>query len=122
MQRRYDLDWVRIAAFFLLVLYHIGMYYVSWDWHVKSPNASTTLEPFMGLTAPWRLSLLYFISGVATAFLYRNALVTPSGAGFAGQRSWRLLLPLIFGMLVIVVPQAYYEVLESRYPGGYRRS
>lgn len=119
MQRRYDLDWVRIAAFFLLVLYHVGMYYVSWDWHVKSPYASTTLEPFMGLTAPWRLSLLFFISGVATAFLYRKTLIEPGGGGFVGQRSWRLLLPLIFGMLVIVVPQAYYEVLESRYPGGY---
>ena len=34
MERRYDLDWVRVAAFFLLVLYHFGMYYVSWDWLV----------------------------------------------------------------------------------------
>jgi glucans biosynthesis protein C len=119
MQRRYDLDWVRIAAFFLLVLYHVGMYYVSWDWHVKSPYAGTTLEPFMGLTAPWRLSLLFFISGVATAFLFRKTRTEPGGTGFVGQRSWRLLLPLIFGMLVIVVPQAYYELLESRYPGGY---
>jgi surface polysaccharide O-acyltransferase-like enzyme len=73
----------------------------------------------MGLTAPWRLSLLFFISGVATTFLYRKTLVEPGSAGFVGQRSWRLLLPLIFGMLVIVVPQAYYEILESRYPGGY---
>jgi glucans biosynthesis protein C len=119
MQRRYDLDWVRVAAFFLLVLYHVGMYYVSWDWHVKSPYASTALEPFMGLTAPWRLSLLFFISGAATAFLFRKIRTESGGTGFVRQRSWRLLLPLIFGMLVIVVPQAYYEVLESRYPGGY---
>ena len=34
IERRYDLDWVRVAAFFLLVLYHVGMYYVSWDWLV----------------------------------------------------------------------------------------
>ena len=39
-QRRYDLDWVRIGAFMLLILYHVGMYYVTWDWHVKSPHAS----------------------------------------------------------------------------------
>ncbi|MEQ1511561.1 MAG: acyltransferase family protein [Lysobacteraceae bacterium] len=114
MQRRYDLDWVRIAAFFLLVLYHTGMYYVTWDWHVKSPYASDTIEPLMLLTSPWRLSLLFLISGAATAFLFAK-----QPAGFVRQRSWRLLLPLIFGMLVIVVPQAYYELLESRYPGGY---
>jgi glucans biosynthesis protein C len=115
MERRHDLDWVRVAAFFLLVLYHVGMYYVSWDWHVKSPYASETLEPPMMLTSPWRLSLLFLVSGVATAFLFGKR-----PAGFIGQRSWRLLVPLIFGMLVIVVPQAYYELLESRYPGGYR--
>ncbi|WP_199554667.1 hypothetical protein [Sandaracinobacteroides hominis] len=37
--RRLDHDWLRIAAFGLLILYHSGMFYVSWDWHVKSPHA-----------------------------------------------------------------------------------
>jgi glucans biosynthesis protein C len=106
--RRYELDWVRIYAFTLLILYHVGMYYVSWDWHVKSPHAGTALEPFMFLTSPWRLSLLFFISGVATAFLLGRA-----PRGFVSNRSRRLLLPLAFGMLVIVVPQAYFEVVEK---------
>ena len=64
-QRRYDLDWVRIGAFMLLILYHVGMYYVTWDWHVKSPQASHDIEPLMMLTSPWRLSLLFLVSGVA---------------------------------------------------------
>ena len=68
MQRRHDLDWVRVSAFALLVLYHVGMYYVTWDWHVKSPAASDTLEPFMLLSSPWRLALLFLVSGAATAF------------------------------------------------------
>ncbi|RDY68579.1 acetyltransferase [Lysobacter soli] len=113
VSRRYFLDWVRIGAFALLVLYHVGMYYVTWDWHVKSPFASHALEPFMLMTSPWRLSLLFFISGVATACLLGK---TPQG--FLRKRSWRLLVPLIFGMLVIVPPQSYYEVVE-RLPGGY---
>ncbi len=116
MQRRHDLDWVRVAAFFLLVLYHTGMYYVTWDWHVKSPYASEVLEPFMLLSSPWRLSLLFLVSGTATAFLFAKR--TASGKGFLGQRSWRLLVPLVFGMLVVVTPQAYYEVVEQL-PGGY---
>lgn len=113
MERRYDLDWVRVAAFFLLVLYHVGMYYVSWGWHVKSPYASETLEPLMLLTSPWRLSLLFMVSGVATGFIFNK-----TGPGFMGQRSWRLLVPLIFGMVVIVTPQAYYQVVEQL-PDGY---
>ena len=60
-QRRNDLDWVRILAFALLVPYHVGMYYVTCDWHVKSPMAGSMLEPFMILTAPWRMLLLFFI-------------------------------------------------------------
>jgi glucans biosynthesis protein C len=115
-QRRYDLDWVRIGAFMLLILYHVGMYYVTWDWHVKSPQASATIEPLMMLTSPWRLSLLFLVSGVATAYL----LARQGAGGFLRSRSTRLLIPLIFGMLVIVPPQSYLEVVEKlRYAGGF---
>ncbi|KAB8314470.1 acyltransferase [Tolypothrix campylonemoides VB511288] len=112
MQRHYFLDWVRIGAFALLVLYHVGMYYVTWDWHVKSPFAGPALEPLMLASAPWRLSLLFFVSGVATAFLLGKG-----ADGFLRRRSWRLLVPLVFGMLVVVPPQSYYEVVETL-PGG----
>ena len=116
MQRRHDIDWVRICAFGLLVFYHVGMYYVSWDWHVKSPYAGEALEPLLLLTSPWRMSLLFVVSGVASAFLLGKT--RRDGARFLGPRSWRLLLPLLFGMLVVVTPQAYYEVVE-KLPGGY---
>ena len=108
-QRRHDLDWVRIGAFLALIFYHVGMYYVTWDWHVKSPQASHVIEPFMMLTSPWRLSLLFLVSGVATGFLLAR-----QGEGhFLRQRSARLLIPLAFGMLIIVPPQPYLEVVEK---------
>ena len=113
--RRHDLDWVRILAFLLLILYHVGMYYVSWDFHVKSDQAGHAIEPLMLLTSPWRLSLLFLVSGVATAYLLERR-----PQGFLRSRSWRLLLPLAFGMLVIVPPQSYLEVVERlHYPGSY---
>lgn len=114
MIRRHDLDWVRVSAFGVLVLYHVGMYYVTWDWHVKSPVASAALEPLMLVTAPWRLALLFLVSGVASAFLLEKR---PSR--FLAHRSSRLLVPLLFGMAVVVAPQAYYEVVE-KLPGGYQ--
>ena len=116
MHRRHDLDWLRVIAFGMLVIYHVGMYYVSWDWHVKSPAASIAPEPFMLLTSPWRMSLLFLISGVATAFMFER-----QPAGLLRRRSWQLLLPLLFGMAVIVPPQAYYQVVEQL-PGGYNES
>src|SRR5580693_8098640 len=93
-ERRYDLDWVRIGAFMVLILYHVGMYYVTWDWHVKSPHASMAIEPLMMLSSPWRLSLLFMVSGVATSFL----LARQGSHGFLMLRSTRLLIPLVFGM------------------------
>jgi surface polysaccharide O-acyltransferase-like enzyme len=114
--RLYFLDWVRILAFFLLILYHVGMYYVTWGWHVKSPFASTGPEPFMMLSSPWRLGLLFFIGGVAASIMLRKTGTAP----FLKRRSLRLLVPLVFGMLVIVPPQAYFEVVEKLgYADGY---
>ncbi|MEO7254716.1 MAG: acyltransferase family protein [Casimicrobium sp.] len=107
-ERRYDLDWLRIIAFGLLILYHVGMYYVTWDFHIKSPNASDTIEPLMMLTSPWRLTLLFVVSGAATHFI----LMRRTTGQFVRERSRRLLWPLAFAMLVVVPPQSYYEVMQ----------
>ncbi|NRF66544.1 acyltransferase family protein [Aquincola sp. S2] len=113
--RLYFLDWLRAAAFGLLILYHVGMYYVSWDWHIKSPHAGDTIEPLMRLSSPWRLALLFLISGAAMSMLLARR-----PAGFVRERSKRLLLPLALGMLVIVPPQAYLEVVHKvNYGGSY---
>ena len=114
--RLYFLDWVRILAFFLLIVYHVGMYYVTWDWHVKSPFASDAIEPWMKMSSPWRLGLLFLISGVASSCM----LARIGSASLMGKRSLRLLLPLIVGMMVIVPPQPYFEVVEKlAYQGSY---
>ena len=112
--RRYDLDWIRVGAFLLLILYHVGMFYVPWDWHVKSGHEVEALEPIMQLTNPWRLTLLFLVSGAATRFL-ADSLARESGVGaarLAGSRTLRLLPPLLFAMFVIVPPQSYYEIVE----------
>lgn len=108
--RRLDLDWLRIAAFGLLILYHVGMFYVTWGFHVKSSHASDTIEPLMLLSNPWRLLLLFIISGAATRFMF-DKLTIPA---FLGSRLWRLLPPLAFGMLVIVAPQSYFEIIQKQ--------
>lgn len=112
-QRLYFLDWLRIGAFGLLVLYHVGMYYVSWPFHVKSPHPVVGLEPWMRLVEPWRMSLIFLVSGAATAHLLRG--------GSLGRRVLRrtrfLLLPLLTGVVLVVPPQTYVEVVQQF---GYR--
>jgi hypothetical protein len=107
MERRYDLDWLRVFAFAVLIFYHIGMLYVAdWGFHYKSQYQSEFLQNIMLLINRWRLPLLFFISGVASRYLLEKY----SFIHFTKVRTWRLLLPLLFGVLVIVPPQLYVEM------------
>ena len=108
-ERRYDVDWLRSIAFGLLILYHCGMFYVTWDWHVKSSRASNAIEPLMLLTNPWRLTLLFVLSGIATRFI-ADKMTIPA---FTASRMGRLWPPLLLAVFVLVPPQAYYEIVEA---------
>jgi glucans biosynthesis protein C len=108
-QRLYFLDWLRVGAFGLLVLYHVGMYYVSWPFHVKSPHPVVGLEPWMRLVEPWRMSLIFLVSGAATAHLLRGRSL---GRGLR-RRTRFLLLPLLTGVVLVVPPQTYFEVVQK---------
>lgn len=105
--RRFDLDWLRVLAFGLLIFYHIGMLYVeNWGFHIKSQYLSSQLESAMLLVNPWRMPILWMISGIAIRFIVARVSVFH----FIKWRSYRLLLPLLFGILVVVPPQLYYEM------------
>ena len=107
--RRYDLDWLRVLAFAVLILYHTGMFYVAdWGWHVKSDVTSESLQYIMRLVNPWRMQLLFLVSGAALWFAGRKT----SAPGLLRLRLVRLLPPLILGMLVIVPPQIYLQVIH----------
>ncbi|MEM8982419.1 MAG: acyltransferase family protein [Pseudomonadota bacterium] len=108
--RRYDIDALRVLAFGLLILYHVGMYYVAdWDWHIKSRYTVEWLQEPMRFLNQWRMSLLFVISGLALSFVWDR--YTPGR--LAWRRSWRLVLPLVFGMAVIVAPQPYAEMVAA---------
>ena len=108
--RRHDIDALRVIAFGLLILYHVGMFYVyDWGWHVKSSYQSEWLQLPMRLVNQWRMPLLFIISGLAMSFVIDRY----SPGRLAARRVWRLLLPLLFGMAFIVAPQCYYEALTK---------
>lgn len=109
MNRRHDLDNLRIIAFFVLIFYHIGMYYIlDWGWHIKSETTYRWLQELMVMTNPWRMSLLFFISAMALSLVAQK--YTP--LSLLKMRFTRLLIPLLFGMYFIVAPQAYIEGLD----------
>jgi glucans biosynthesis protein C len=104
--RRYDIDALRAFAFALVIVYHVGMYYVAdWHWHLKSPHAAEWLQMPMRAVNLWRMDLVFLISGLAFGLVRRGQTVP----GLMKQRSLRLLIPLAFGMAVVVPYQPYVQ-------------
>jgi acyltransferase-like protein len=114
--REYGLDWLRVIAFVILIGYHSGMYFLPWPWMVKNPQSYNWLTWVMIFFNRWRLPLLFFISGAGTWFNLQRR----SPGEFSQERIRRLLLPLAFGMFVIVPPQIYVErLLAGRHYASY---
>ena len=116
MNRRYDIDALRVLAFALLIFYHTGMFFVPWGWHIKNPETYEWLSHPMLFLNRWRMPLLFLISGMGTAF----SLGKRTARQFSLERLKVLLIPLIFGMLAIVPPQVYIErVANGDFSGLY---
>jgi glucan biosynthesis protein C len=115
-QRHYGMDWLRIAAFALLIFYHIAMVFAPWPWVIKTAHSYPALIPPMALLTPWRLPLLFAVSGYASRKLFDRS---GGAAAFARSRASRLLIPLAFGMAAIVPLEMWVRVSEHGYARGY---
>jgi hypothetical protein len=107
-ERRADLDWVRIIAFALLIGYHVMCFYSKVTPHNQalSPRTYRWLTAPMLALSPWRLLILFIVSGAATRFMADK--MTP--VALRRARSVRLLPPLLFVSAVIVPPMCYVGV------------
>lgn len=114
--RRYDLDWLRVIVFGLLIFYHVGMFFVPWGWHIKNNVIYDWLRWPMSFLNQWRLPILFVISGMGTYY----ALGKRSMGKFMWERFLRLGIPLVAGMILIVPPQVYFERLtKGQFSGSY---
>jgi len=120
-ERQYYIDWLRILLILSVFLFHIGMIFNSWDWHVKNDitcEYKSTLWYIMVFLGRWRMPLLILISGAGTYF----ALGKRTSWQYLRERFKRLFIPLLVGVFILVPVQVYieksaqYESLISFYP------
>ena len=116
LSRRSDLDWLRVLAFGLLIVYHAGMAWSGWNWHLTSADDIDWLREAMRFVNRWRMPLIFVVSGAAVML----ALGSRTPGSFALDRVKRLLVPLLFAMIVIVPPQVYLERLyRGQFSGSF---
>jgi peptidoglycan/LPS O-acetylase OafA/YrhL len=121
VERRYDIDWLRVIAIGLLLVYHIGIGFQPWGVFIGFIQSN---QPLASLWAPmsmlniWRIPLLFFVSGMGVCF----AMAKRNWKQLLLERSRRILLPFVFGALVIVplhllIWQRYYSQDLKYVPG-----
>jgi glucans biosynthesis protein C len=116
-QRYYGLDWLRIAAIIILIFYHILKGYDPVDWVIKSTYRADWAPYLFTFIQPWRMALLFFVSGFATAMQIGKF---DKLKQFVAVRSKRLLLPLAFAIAIIVPPQIWVLLSDTHgYSAGY---
>lgn len=121
--RRYDIDWVRVIAIGLLLIYHTAIGFQSWGIMI---GFIATDKPWPSLWTPmsmlnvWRIPLLFFVSGMGVYFAIQNR----NWKELILERAGRILIPFLFGLFVIVpagvyIWQYYYDwdLSYSRNPG-----
>ncbi|WP_297854785.1 acyltransferase family protein [Meiothermus sp.] len=112
-KRIHYLDWLRLLAVFLGLVFHAGRPFDTWPWIIKGPELGW-LTYFNEALTTVRLPLLFFVSGAATVFALRKA----SAKTYSLDRFKRLIIPLSMGVLLIVPPQQYIRrlALDSNEP------
>jgi glucan biosynthesis protein C len=103
--RRHDLDWLRVIAVFGLIPFHVAIIFTAGAGdYVKNSQKSAVLGVLAGFVTFWGIPLLFVVSGASAWF----ALATRTRRQYLAERFKRLVIPFVFGVLLIVPVQVYY--------------
>ena len=123
-ERHHDLDWLRALGALLLVPFHVALIFVFDPFtimYIRDSVNSRVLAEVTGFIHMWHMPMLFMISGAATWF----ALGHRSAGEYIRERSLRLFLPLVFGILTYVPFTIYIQhsdilSLQEGYAGFFR--
>jgi len=101
MERRHDIDWLRVIAIGLLLIYHTGIAFQPWGvfiGFIQNENSLQSIWVPMSMLNVWRIPLLFFVSGMGVRFAMRRR----SWKQLLLERTRRILVPYVFGMFTLV--------------------
>ncbi|MGJ8745107.1 acyltransferase family protein [Polaribacter sp.] len=105
-ERRYDIDWLRVIAIGLLLIYHIAIIFQPWAMFIGFIRSEEALEGLwkpMTMLNVWRIPLLFFVSGMGLYFAMKKR----NWKQLLQERGKRILLPFVFGYFAITPLHMY---------------
>jgi len=106
--RRYDIDWLRVLAMFTIFLFHCARFFDEEDWHIKNNQLDLGMSIFVGILSQW-LMPLFFVLSARSAY---HSLSHRTDRQYLRERFKRLVIPLLFGIFILIPPQVYIERLS----------
>lgn len=115
-ERRYDIDWLRVLAMIMIFLFHSARFFNYEDWHVKNNQLDFKMSIFVEVVSQWIMPLFFILSAISVYY----ALDFRNNRAFINERLKRLVVPLVFGIFVLVPPQVYIErVSHLQFAGSF---
>lgn len=114
--RKYFIDNIRWIAVLLLFPYHTARIFDCINpFYVKGVPSQAAANFVLGCT-PWFMPILFAVAGIST----RYALQKRSIKEYVKERFFKLLIPFIFGILLLIPIQTYFaEVFHNGYNGSF---
>ena len=116
LQRRYDLDWLRVLGILLVFAFHSSRFYNVEDWNVKNNIWYPSVEVWVQFSASFMMPLMFVISGASLFYALGK-----SGFGkFVKGKVLRILVPLFVGALTHLSLQSYlWDKSHGLFSGSY---
>ncbi|MHA2392786.1 MAG: acyltransferase family protein [Promethearchaeota archaeon] len=105
IERRYDLDWLRIIAIFLVFMYHGTRLFDAQDWHIKNNVVDQYMIGYLSFLTGIGMPLFFMIAGMGAFY----ALKFVNGKQYVLARFVRLMIPFLFGIFTHISIQVYIE-------------
>jgi peptidoglycan/LPS O-acetylase OafA/YrhL len=114
--RRYDIDWLRVLGMLIVFLFHCARFFDEADWHVKNNQLSFGMSVFVGIVSQWIMPLFFVLSAISAYY----GLGRRTNQQYLRERFQRLVIPLMFGIFVLILPQVYLErVSHGQFSGSF---
>jgi peptidoglycan/LPS O-acetylase OafA/YrhL len=119
--RLYYLDWLRVLAILMVLVYHSTRFFNVETWNVKNPTWYPWVEVWNRFATTWLLPLIFVISGASLFFAVGKGQGGIRGAGkFIKDKALRLLVPVVVCALTHASLQAYLNRLtHDEFRGSY---